>query len=118
MAPLNATTASSAIQTAKNEGRCSAKATRPKSTPLRTCVRMTKNFLVLYSSRIGLQRNLIVHGHMISEVQKAIWASLTCLSLNITVETMFRTTKGKPIAKYRVGTHFKGDAFLLIGIRF
>ena len=79
---------------------------------------MTKNFLVLYSSRIGLHRNLIVQGHMISEVQNAIWASLTCISLNITAETMFKTTKGRPIAKYRVGTHFKGEAFLLIGFRF
>ncbi len=51
-----------------------------------------------------LHRNLIVHGHMISDVQNAICESVIPRSLNMTAETMFKTTNGKPIAKYKLGT--------------
>ena len=99
VAPLKATTAKTATVTAKNDGRCSASAATPNMTPLRSCVATTKNFFVLKISRKGLQRNLIVHGHMISEVQKAIRASGMPRSLNSTAETMFSTTNGRPMAK-------------------
>ena len=46
-----------------------------------------------------LGRNLIVHGHMMSEVQKAICASGMPRSLNITADTMLSTTNGRPMAK-------------------
>ena len=42
---------------------------------------------------------MIVHGHMISDVQNAIRASEIPISLNMTAETMFSTTNGSPIAK-------------------
>ena len=57
----------------------------------------------------GLHRNLIVHGHMINDVQNAIWESEIPRSLNKTAETMFRTTNGKPIAKYKLGTQRRGE---------
>ena len=47
----------------------------------------------------GLHRGFSVHGSMMSEVQKAICASLTPMPLYMSVQTMFRTTKGMPMAK-------------------
>lgn len=58
-----------------------------------------EEFLVRKISRKGLHRNLIVHGHMISDVQNAIRVSDIPRSLNMTAETMFSTTNGSPIAK-------------------
>ena len=52
---------------------------------------------------------MIVHGHMINDVQNAIWESEIPRSLNKTAETMFRTTNGKPIAKYKLGTQRRGE---------
>ena len=77
----------------------SASAARPNIVPLTSCVATTKNFFVRKSSRKGLHRNLIVHGHMMSEVQKAICVSGIPRSLNSTDETIFSTTNGSPIAK-------------------
>ena len=94
VAPLKATTAKTPTVTAKKWGICSASAARPNNTPLRSCVVTTKNFLVR-----KISRNLIVHGHMISDVQNAIRASEIPISLNMTAETMFSTTNGSPIAK-------------------
>ena len=99
VAPLKAMTAKMAIVMAKNDGRWSASAPTPKSTPLASCVSTTKNFLLRKISRKGLQRNLMVQGHMMSEVQKAICASEISRSLNITAETMLSTTNGRPMAK-------------------
>ena len=70
----------------------------------------TKNFLVRKISKKGLHRNLIVHGHMIKDVQNAICASEMPRSLNRTAETMFRTTNGRPIAKYKLGTQRRGES--------
>ena len=109
MAPLKATTAKTATVTEKNDGRCNDKAAKPNKTPLRSCVATTQNFFVRYNSRKGLHRNLIVHGHMIKDVQNAIWESEMPKSLNKTAETMFRTTNGRPIAKYKLGTQRRGE---------
>ena len=91
--------ASKAIHTAKKLGRCRANATSPKMHPVAICVNITKNFLVLYISRSGLQRGFSVHGNMMMDVQKAICASLTSSPLNISVHTMLSTTNGIPMAK-------------------
>ncbi len=99
VAPLKATTANKATVTAKNAGRWSASAANPNKSPETSWVATTKNFWLRNNSRNGLHRNLMVHGHMMSEVQKAICASETPMSLNNTAETMLRTTKGRPIAK-------------------
>lgn len=69
---------------------------------------MTKNFLVLNISRKGLHRNLIVQGHIIKDVQNAIFAFGTSRFLNMTAATMLSTTNGSPIAKYTVGTQLNG----------
>ena len=99
VAPLKAMTAKMATVTAKNDGRCRASAASPNITPLTSCVETTKNFFVRKISRKGLHKNLIVHGHMMSEVQKAICASGMPRSLNITADTMLSTTNGRPMAK-------------------
>lgn len=109
VAPLKATTAKTATVTEKNDGRCNDKAAKPNKTPLRSCVATTQNFFVRYNSRKGLHRNLIVQGHMISDVQNAICASEMPRSLNKTAETMFSTTNGRPIAKYKLGTQRRGE---------
>lgn len=99
VAPLSAMTARMAIVMAKKSGRWSAKATKAKPMPETNWVRTTKNFFVLYISRNGLHRGFSVHGSMMSEVQKAICASLTPMPLYMSVQTMFRTTKDMPMAK-------------------
>ena len=111
VAPLNATTASKAIQTAKKDGRCRARATRPKPIPETSCVATTKNFFVLNISRNGLHRNFNVHGNMITEVHSAILLSSMPSPLNISTHTMFRTTNGSPMAKYALGTQRNGEIF-------
>ena len=113
VAPLNATTASKAIQTAKNEGRCRARATKPNPMPETSCVTTTKNFFVLNISKKGLHRNFNVHGNMITEVHKAILLSSIPSPLNISTQTMFRTTNGNPMAKYALGTQRSGEISLL-----
>ena len=87
------------MDTAKKFGNCKDKATSPKKIPEQNCVSTTKNFLVLNISRNGLHNGLIVHGNIITEVQKAIWASEIPSPLNIKAVTMFNTTKGIPMAK-------------------
>ncbi len=71
----------------------------PKKSPLTICVATTKNFFVRNISRNGLQRNFMVQGHMMSDVQKAISAFGMSRFLNITAATMLSTTNGSPIAK-------------------
>ena len=51
---------------------------------------------------------------MIREVQNAICASEIPRSLYRTAETMFRTTNGRPIAKYKLGTHRRGERNLSV----
>jgi hypothetical protein len=70
---------------------------------------MTKNFFVLYISSRGLQSGFSVQGIMMSDVQKAICASLTPMPLYIRVVTIFSITNGSPIAQYSVGTQVFGD---------
>jgi hypothetical protein len=50
-------------------------------------------------SRKGLHKGFNVHGSIIRDVQKAIWASATPRSESMSTETAERATKGKPIAK-------------------
>ena len=71
----------------------------PKSNPLNNWVTTTKNFLVRYISRNGLQRNFKVHGSMMTDVQKAICVSDIPKSLNINVDTRFTAMNGSPMAK-------------------
>ena len=95
--------------TAKKSGRCNANATTPKPAPDIICVATTKNFFVLNISKNGLQRNLMVHGNMMTDVHSAIWLSSIPSPLNMSTHTMFSITNGIPIAKYALGTHRSGE---------
>ena len=97
----------------KKCGRFSEKATNPKVAPVISCVAMTKNFLVRNNSRKGLHKGFNVQGRRINEVQKVISLSSTSSPLNINTVTIFSTTKGRPMAKYAVGTQVIGDFFLV-----
>ena len=99
VAPLKAIIAIKPIAKAKKWGTCKHKPTRVKPIPVTICVKTTKYFFVLYISKNGLHKNLNVHGSIMSDVQKVICVSEMPKPLNISTDTMFKTTKGKPIAK-------------------
>ena len=119
VAPLKATTPRIPMHTAKNEGRCRARATHANPTPHTILVVTTMILLFDTSSSSGLHRNFRVQGNIIIEVQSAIWLSAMPSHLNISTQTILRITNGSPIAKYAEGTHFKGrlvSVFIIVAV--
>ena len=124
VAPLIAINPSKAIEYVKYSLSGNDNAMRAKQMPVKNCVVSTKNFLVLYISRNGLQSGLSVHGKMIMEVQKAMSVSETPIFLNMIPDVALTAQNGNPIAKYNVGIQsigwgslvFSFDMYLLFSL--